>query len=426
MPTPRGMTTEARARPSPSVTWPGRRRPAEERAAWALSLRAVLVSRVIVWTAGVIAVAVFGRAHLAVEIFDPHGLTEPFHSSLANLLAAPAARWDSVWYLGIVQHGYFSRPSSAFFPLYPLLVRVAEPVFGSAVAAGVAISVAAMAGALYFLHRLARLDLSERAADLTVLLVAFFPTALFFSAVYTESLYLLLSVGAVYAARRDRWAYAGLAGAAAALSRPNGLLVALPLAILYLFPPGAPRRRIDRSAAWIAIVPLGAIAYLAYLGVIWHAPLAEYQAQADFGRSFGGPFGGVFGALIMLPGDIAHLAASTAQHSFHWTPVSSNQQHLIDLAFFVFATVGTWAGRRRLPLAYAAYAIALLAAAASYPHTGEPLEAVPRYMLVVFPAFMGWASVLADRRGAARVALATSSVLLVAFSALWGIWAWIA
>ncbi len=295
-------------------------------------------------------------------------------------------------------------------------------MFGSAVAAGVAISVAAMTGALYLLHRLAALDLSERATALTVLLVAFFPTALFFSAVYTESLYLLLSVGAIYAARLDRWTIAGLLGAGAALSRPNGLLVALPLAILYV----TSHRRLGRSAAWIALVPLGAVAYLAYLGVIWHAPLAEYQAQVDFGRSFAGPFGGVFGALIQLPGDIAHLASSTAQHSFYWTPVSTNQQHLIDLGFFVFTAAGVWLGRRRLPIAYTVYAVALLAAATSYPHTGEPLEAVPRYMLVVFPAFMGWGSVLAERRGAGRVALLASGVLLTAFSALWGVWAWIA
>jgi hypothetical protein len=416
------MTTEARARPWPAVTWPARSRSAPQRAGWSLTLRAVLVSRLIVWVAGVGALAVFGRARAAMEAFDLHGFTEPFHSGLANLVVAPAARWDSVWYLGIVHHGYFSRPASAFFPLYPLLVRGAMPLFGSAVVAGAAISVAAMIGALYLLHRLVELDLPEPAARLTVLLVAFFPTALFFSAIYTESLYLLLSVGAVYAARRDRWAYAGLLGAAAALSRPNGLLVALPLIILYL----ASHRRLRRSAAWIVLVPLGALIYLAYLGVIWHAPLAEYQAQADFGRSFAGAFGGVFGALIGLPGDLVHLSSSTAVYSFIWTPVSTNQQHLIDLGFFLFAATGTWLGRRCIPLAYSVYAVALLAAATSYPHTNEPLEAVPRYMLVVFPAFMGWASVLAERRAAARAVLATSGVLLAVFSGLWGIWAWVA
>jgi hypothetical protein len=402
-------------------------------------VRAAVVSRVIVWAAGVTTLAVFGRARLAVQMFDHYRLTEPFHDGLANLLVAPAARWDSVWYLAIAHYGYFSRPASAYFPLYPLLIRAATPLFGSALLAGAAISLAAMPAALYLLHRLARLDLSERAAALTVLLVALFPTALFLSAVYTEALYLLLSVGAIYAARLDRWRYAGLLGAGAALTRPNGVLVVLPLVIIYLYGPRRdeaavltragrwrPRYRVDRSGGWIALVPLGALVYLAYLGVIWHAPLAEYQAEAAFGRQFGGPLSGVLSALAMLPSDIAHLVSSTAEKSFFWDPLTWTQQRVLDLGFFAFTVGGLLAGRRRLPVAYVVYALALVVPAASYPHGAEPLASLPRYLLVAYPAFMGWGAALAGRGELTRMALAASAAMLAAFGALWGIWAWIA
>lgn len=431
----RGATAVAPTRAEdPAIAPAPARLPAEA----ALTLRAVAVSRLIVWATGLAVLAVFGRSSLAVETFDQQRLTEPFHGALANLLAGQVARWDSAWYLKIAHVGYFSRPSSAFYPLYPLLVRVASPLFGSGLVAGAAISIAALAGALYLLYRLARLDLTEHGAGLTVMLVALFPTALYFSAVYTESLYLLLSVGAVFAARLGRWRCASVLGCAAALSRPNGLLVLLPLALIYLYGPraDAPAARPDRrwwprypvtpSALWLALVPIGTLAYMGYLAAIWHSPLAAFQAESDFARQYGGPFGGVFQALILLPGDLYHVAAGSPQHSFPWDPVSGSLHRIIDLAFLAWAAVGLIVPRRRLPVAYHAYALVLLAAATSYPHFEEPLASLSRYLLAVFPAFIGWAILLADRRVLTRIALGLSAVFLAGFSALWAIWGWIA
>jgi mannosyltransferase PIG-V len=386
-----------------------------------VATRAAIGSRVVVWLAALSALALFGRGAGALVAFDPHRLTEPFHSGLLNAVFAPAARWDSAWYLGIVQHGYSSRASSAFFPLYPLLVRAFTPVCGSAVAAGTVISLGALAGALSLLGRLARLDLGERAADTTVLLLALFPTAFFLSAVYSESLYLLLSFGAILAARQARWDVAGALGCAAALSRPNGVLVAVPIALIYL----STYRRIDRSALWLALIPLGLIAYLGYAAVLWHNPLEPFVAQAFYGRAFGGLFGGVFHALAMLPGDVLHLASGDTTPAGAWDPVTMELHRLVDLAFLAFAVAGVVLSRRRLPFAYQAYSVLMLLSSTSYPNPGKPLEALPRYVIVIFPLFMAWAAWLTER-GRERAAIAGSTVILVVFSGLWGIWSWVA
>src|SRR6476646_4959472 len=109
----------------------GARRPALARsvaAVWAdwrpsvlLALRALLITRVVLWAVAIAAVEIAGISSRAAD-FDPSGLTRPF-GTLGNLLLAPAARWDSVWYLSIARDGYADAAHTAFFPLYPLLAR---------------------------------------------------------------------------------------------------------------------------------------------------------------------------------------------------------------------------------------------------------------------------------------------------------------
>ena len=73
--------------------------------------------------AGVLAVLAFGPAP-GWQGFDPARLTSPF-GYFGNLLVAPFARWDSVWYLAIAQGGYGHQvANTAFFPLYPLIASV--------------------------------------------------------------------------------------------------------------------------------------------------------------------------------------------------------------------------------------------------------------------------------------------------------------
>ena len=76
-------------------------------------------------------------ARPAPTAFDPASLTAPF-GYFGNLLAAPFARWDSVWYLAIAQGGYDHEATrTAFFPIYPLLLRGVGLVIGSDLIAGV-------------------------------------------------------------------------------------------------------------------------------------------------------------------------------------------------------------------------------------------------------------------------------------------------
>jgi Dolichyl-phosphate-mannose-protein mannosyltransferase len=391
-------------------------------------------SRLLVWAAAVGALALFGVRGLS----QAPSWSTPFSSQAANFVVAPALRWDSGWYLSIAHGGYFSASATAFFPLYPLLLKAGGVALGSDQVAGLVISLAATIVSLYLLYVLAELELGRQTARTSVLLLAFFPTALFLSAVYTEALFLALSLGVFLAARRERWMWAAVLAGFASATRSTGILLVLPLAWLYLYGPRSggvavpsprrwmPRFRLERSAAWLALAPAGLIAYMTYLGIAHGAPLAPFQAEQYWAREFAGPFGAVFAALLTLPASLAHIWNGTQYPLGPQSPFGWQTYQLIDLPFLAFALAGLWLCWRKLPTAYLAYAALALAEALSYPVSEEPLKSFSRYLLVIFPLFIAWGAYLAERPLSRRVMLATCGLGLAGFSALWGIWAWVA
>src|SRR3954469_5067688 len=233
----------------------------------------LLGSRALVWVAGIGAVLRFGFEPSVSAPADvrPYGW-------VVSLLTLPATPWDAGHYVAIADRGYDAPLRAAFFPLYPLLARAVTAPLASPLLGGVFVSFAALAAALYLLHKLVTLELGERYARPALLVTALFPTAFFFSAIYTESLFLALSVGAFYAARRQRWAVAGLCGGLAAATRNTGVLLLVPLLLL-------PRVR-GRDALWLALVPAGLATVLGYWASRGDA-LAPMHAQRQYwGRSF--------------------------------------------------------------------------------------------------------------------------------------------
>jgi Mannosyltransferase (PIG-V) len=403
----------------------------------AAALGALAASRLLVWGAGLVALALFGAAPVA-PLYDPLGLTAPF-GELGDLLVAPAARWDSAWYLAIADFGYDAPDRPAFFPLYPLLLRAVGGLVGSPLAAGMLVSGAAAVVAFTVLHRLAALELGEAHGRGTLMVAAFFPGGLFFSAVYTEALFLALSVGAIYAARRGRWALAGVLGALCACTRSVGLFVAVPILLLYLYGPRADRpgralRRtlgplhpIEPSALWILLVPLGLAAYMAYMGVVHDDPLAPFASQDGWGRRLTSPLGGVLaGADAAAQGARQILAWEAEPIYFPQAPgnaIAIGARHLVQFGFLLVAIVATVGVFRRLPVAYGAYVACSLALPLSTPATQQPLMSLPRFMAVLFPLHM-WLALWAAERRLERALLVWSAVGLAAWSGLFTTWVW--
>jgi hypothetical protein len=380
-------------------------------AAVADSLTALWVSRLLVWAVGAAAAALWGLS-ARVSLFDPGAVTRPFGPA-GNALAAPLARWDSVWYLAIANDGYPADDPrrAAFFPLYPLLVRAANAVVGSPIVAGALVSVVCFGVALVLLHRLTELELGAPAARATVWAIALFPGAVFFSAVYSEALYLALSVACLYAARTGRWAWAGALGALGAATRSAGVLLLVPLAVLWL----ARDERRPRDAVWIALLPAGLVAFCAALALGGGDALAPFHAQDIWFRHFAGPFAGMWDGTTAAWRGVHHLGDKAARAD------------VVLFCFLVLAVPAVVGTLRRLPAAYGAYVLAALALPLSYPVGPQPLMSLPRFLAVLFPLFMWLGAWLAAGGRARRVAvLAPSAAGLVAVTAVFATWHWFA
>jgi len=110
-----------------------------------------------------------------------------------HYLIQPWRNWDGHWFALIAQEGYFEKSTTAFFPLYPLLLRGGSWLLDGQIAlAGVLIANVALLGALFLLYQLIQLDFPRAVARRALLYLALFPTAYYLGAVYSESLVLFL------------------------------------------------------------------------------------------------------------------------------------------------------------------------------------------------------------------------------------------
>ncbi|MBI3968604.1 MAG: hypothetical protein HY329_23465 [Chloroflexi bacterium] len=288
------------------------------------------------------------------------------------------SRWDGRWYLSVVRDGYGYVPGEqsnvAFSPLYPLLMHAGGLLFGAAdevwLLTGIAVSNVALVVALGVFVQLVRIDFDEATARRTALYLLLFPTSLFLSAVYADSLYLALTIGAFYAARRERWWLAGGLGSLAALARPHGFLVLAPLAFEYLAQRRFDLRQIRPNVVWLGLIPGGLAVWAAHLYNLSGDPWLFVKAQSGWGRQLTAPWD-VLRQFFSEP-LVAHGGQAGWDHS------------MLDLGFtllFLALVVATW---RWVRPSYALYATLLFIPMI----TNGALAASMRYGLALFPVFI--------------------------------------
>jgi hypothetical protein len=335
----------------------------------------------------------------SVALFpSPTSCPDVCHPSTNPLLDA-ATRWDAKAYVDIAHDGYGTVPANnAYFPLYPFLMRVLATLFGGSddayLIAGVLISNLALLVALAYLASLVAIDHQAAGGIRAALYLLAFPTSVFLSVVYPESLLIALSIGAVYHARRGEWLPAAVLGALAALTRPFiGAAVALPIAI------EAYRRSGPRAALAAATPPVSAL--VGWLVVLWRItgdPKAILTAEANWGVGPSLPF-----------------AAFTDLFNPN---VYGFPYFVLGFSLLIGALVVlSW---RFLKPSLAAYATVVFLISIA---TGS-LTSSPRYYLSVFPAFIVLALVARGWLGLAYVAI--GAAIGVVFTAMYALWYWVA
>jgi Gpi18-like mannosyltransferase len=330
--------------------------------------------------------------------------------SMRNWLAPVGVSWLELWnqwdaphYIDIARDGYVTTGDQrfwiAFFPLFPWLVRALTVVVRDYVVSAHLLSlVCAIATALLF-ERLVALDFDRSIARAAVVFMFIFPTAYFFHAGYTESLFLALALGCILAARHDRWGVAALLGALASMTRVNGLLL-IPVLMLEA------RGRFDRRWLWIPFVATGFAVFLAVNYSVWGDPFYFQKAAGEYwGKSLTWPWVGIARSARVAATEIPSRA-----HLF-------GAQELIFAGIGVVTTIWCW---RRLRPSYAVWMTLNLLLVTST----TVLQSTPRYLLQCFPIFILFALVAAKRPLIGTMLTIISAAFFALFAALFVVGQW--
>jgi len=335
------------------------------------------------------------------------------------------ANWDGGWYTTIAREGYFNAASTSFFPLYPIAIWLGTRLGGGTAIWGIAISVAALLPTLWFLYELTERLFERRAARAAVLAFALFPSAFFLNAVYTESLFLLSSVGCIWALRVRRNLVLGCIFAYfAMLTRNVGVFLIVPLAWHWF----QRRRELGWSSTLlVGFSTSGLLAYMYYLWQVRGDPLYFAVAQREtWGRAFTNPIDtlgkawttGVNGAQyafhphVMFAGNNAGPAFKAAD--------TFNLLLLFVLAILLVLAIG------RLPLDLWLYSALVMAAPILTPSPFWALTSFSRYFLAAFPLFCIVGFELSRRWIVRWVILAASATWGVYLTLLFVTWRWVA
>jgi len=324
---------------------------------------ALIGSRLIVLGAAVLAELLPGRTTILTS-----GSSAPLLASLTS--------WDGWYYVGIARDGYHSLPVAgayhdyAFLPGYPALVALCSLGQSALMALmAVILSNALFVLALALLIRVSEPVVGRDVAVRSAVLLALCPFGAVFSMAYGESLFLALSLGAFLAAQRDRRALTGVLLGLAALTRLQGILLIIPLGLIFLLRD----RRLRVSLTWLALGPAAVAAFIGYVAILSGSLDGYSSAMAAWGR------GGA---------SVARSSSDTVASALSGPYVAYFLLLLFVLAAGVFLL--GWLRWDRIPLPYALLPVLYLGAA----FASGGLESIGRYLMLAFP----YAWILAGRR----------------------------
>ncbi|MGH9143941.1 MAG: mannosyltransferase family protein [Vicinamibacterales bacterium] len=327
-----------------------------------------------------------------------------FNNELLNL----PVRWDAGWYLQIVTDGYryaagdpTVQQNIVFFPAYPMLMRIVGRLFGGEmtgyIGAGMLVSIASFFGALVYLYAFARDRYGDDVASATIWLLAAYPFAIFFGALYTESLFLLGTVGSLYHFSRQQFGRAAGWGVLVGLTRLNGALLVLPLALLAIAV-STPRLR-TRALAAAAAPGVGLVIYALFIWRLTGDPIAFATGQLAWGRTYEG-----LGSLVTHQYAILASAGLSAY-------LGAPGYDVLNAIGALFAIATIWPVTRRLGLPSGRFMVVNILPALA---NGGLLSA-GRFSSVLFPSFIWLATAVPPNQ---RVAWIASFATLQAFGAV--------
>ncbi|MDP3758657.1 MAG: mannosyltransferase family protein [Candidatus Daviesbacteria bacterium] len=302
---------------------------------------------------------------LAISLSFYLGLsTLPHSGKFDNNFLGSLSNWDGGHFIGIAKAGYSEKFQYAFFPLYPLVIRLFNQITQNYLAAAILISLVSTFLGLHILYKLVAADFGRKIAEKTVLVFLFFPTSFFLLAAYSEGLFFFLTVLAFYFLKQNKLFWATIVVALVSATRLVGLAVVAGLWIDVLTKQG-----LSRKNWYILFAPLGFIVYSIFLFQQTGDPFYFITAENHWQRAFTTPGVGFWETLKnIINGGFSAL----------------NFNVLLDLLFAIFGVGFAIRSFRFLSPSFAFYSLLSV----GIPLFTPTLLSMPRFLLPIFPIFI--------------------------------------
>lgn len=331
----------------------------------------LLILCFVIWKISLLAIS------FLVQNFLPFNPTYPYSNELiSNYKHFFVYIWggfDGVHYLNISQNGYASQFTQAFLPTYPILIKIFTFGFIPPLYVGVLINNICFLASLIVVKKVFTSMSISSNYKFFVILYFVFPTSFFFSAVYTEGLFLLLSVMVFYYFSKEKYFYTGLFGAIGSSVKLIGAFI-FPVLIMSLVFVSLRKIKVSKNLFWLLIIPAGLIAYMVFLQIQFGDFLYFLHAQNYFGNARSSNF-------VLLPQVVFRYMKIFATVPIFTTMYFISVLELLSAAFFILIPLILY---KKIPLNWLLYSLTIVVV----PSLTGTFSSMPRYVLMSFPVFM--------------------------------------
>lgn len=281
-------------------------------------------------------------------------------------------RWDAPHYLSVAQNGYQITGDAAnfivFYPLFPFLIYLVSLFLGNIFLSSIVVSNLFYILSIVYFYKLVALDFDKKTAWRAVVLISIFPTAYFFHASYTESLFLFLSVASFYLARRNNWFCVSVLAMFACLSRVSGIV--LPIALLVEFFSKRTKTKNFYNLLYFLLIALGPLIYLLINYILFRDPLYFLTVQkTHWFHSLASPI----------------YNFSETLRAISWRNLNDSIIYSwMQIAFIAFTFILSIVAFFKVRLSYAVYAVSSIVFIA----LPTFWISIPRYVIITFPIFI--------------------------------------
>lgn len=378
---------------------------------------------ILCWLIILIASLYLGR--YLIPLWDPH-----FPYSQNQLLKPrypnwlwPWANFDGTHYILIAKDGYTHQYTEAFFPLFPFTIRfLSQKLAIPSIYAGLSLNFILFIINLYLLKKINQhlhthtsknpKSKSPQATYLKLLITyLIFPTSFFFISLYSESLFLFLTLTTFLSAYKNKWWLAGISGALATATRFVGIIMIPSLLIIWWQQHQSSQKTphqlniISTLKTYKNIIPIifvstGLIAYMYYLYTQYHDPLYFFHIQSSFSTYR------QTNSLILLPQVFWRYLKIIITVNWFTPTFTATAIETLTATLFLFLCFLTW---KKYGPALGLYTLL------SYitPTMTGSFASLPRYVLVLFPAFIALTEYLNTHRRLNLLYQTISPILLI-------------